>query len=81
MESPAEPLGTLEVALLHARRLLEREPAAAAEQANEILKVFPDQPNALAISGLVSGLCRLSQYSIAVSPSWLSTWCSTIRVT
>ena len=51
----AEPLGTLEVALRHAARLLERDPSAAAEQAEEILKVHPDQPNALALSGLALG--------------------------
>ena len=39
----------------HAARLLEREPAAAAEQAAEILKVVPDQPQALALSGLALG--------------------------
>jgi len=50
-----EPLGTLEVALAHAQRLLEREPALAAEQAAEILKVHADQPDALAISGLALG--------------------------
>jgi tetratricopeptide (TPR) repeat protein len=64
VETPAEPLGTLEVALVHARRLLEREPAAAASQASEILKVFPDQPNALAISGLALG--RLGQGDAAI---------------
>ena len=54
MNTP-EPLGTFEVALRHAARLLERDPALAAEQAAEILKVHPDQPDALAISGLALG--------------------------
>jgi tetratricopeptide (TPR) repeat protein len=55
VNTTAEPLGTLQFALQNAARLLEREPAAAAEQAAEILKVIPDQPNALAISGLALG--------------------------
>jgi tetratricopeptide (TPR) repeat protein len=55
MSAPAAPLGTLEVALAHAQRLLARDPAAAAEQAAEILKVHPDLPEALALSGLALG--------------------------
>ena len=55
MDTPAEPLGTLEVALRHGARLLERDPAAAAEQAAEILKVQPDQADALQLSGLALG--------------------------
>jgi len=61
----AEPLGTLAQALEHAARLLAREPAAAAEQAAEILKVMPDQPNALAIAGLALG--RLGQGEAAIA--------------
>jgi tetratricopeptide (TPR) repeat protein len=55
VNSTAGPLGTLRLALQHAAQLLEREPAVAAEQAAQILKVFPDQPNALALSGLALG--------------------------
>jgi hypothetical protein len=33
-----EPVGSVDVALAYAARLLERDPALAAEQANEILK-------------------------------------------
>jgi len=64
VNTTAEPLGTLEFALQHAARLLEREPAVAAEQAAEILKVFPDQPHALALSGLALG--RLGQGEAAI---------------
>ena len=60
----AEPLGTLEVALRHAARLLEKDPAAAAEQAAEILKVHPDQPDALALSGLALGRLGRGEESI-----------------
>ncbi|HEV2272394.1 MAG TPA: sulfotransferase, partial [Steroidobacteraceae bacterium] len=52
MSTPAEPVGTLEVALAHASRLLATKPAAAAEQAHEILKVVPRQPQAMLILGL-----------------------------
>ena len=60
-----EPLGTLEVALAHARRLLEREPALAAEQAAEILKIHADQPEALLLSGLALGRIGQGEEAIA----------------
>jgi tetratricopeptide (TPR) repeat protein len=47
MSTGPEPRGTLELALAHAARLLERQPAAAVEQAHEILKVIPNHPQAL----------------------------------
>jgi tetratricopeptide (TPR) repeat protein len=40
-------LGTLDVALSHAARLLPTKPALAAEQATEILKVVPGHPGAM----------------------------------
>jgi len=46
-----EPVGTLDVALAHAWRLLESDPALAAEQAAEILKAVPNQPVALLLLG------------------------------
>jgi tetratricopeptide (TPR) repeat protein len=52
LSTAAEPRGTLEVALAHASRLLAAKPALAAEQAGEILKVVPRQPQALLILGL-----------------------------
>src|SRR6202047_1150179 len=42
----AQSLGSLEIALSHAARLLPAQPALAAEQAAEILKVVPDHPMA-----------------------------------
>ncbi|HEU4628036.1 MAG TPA: sulfotransferase [Steroidobacteraceae bacterium] len=51
MSAPAEPAGTVEMALTHAARLLESQPAAAVEQANEILRVVPDHPIAQLILG------------------------------
>ena len=44
MSDHALSLGSLEVALSHAARLLPARPALAAEQAAEILKVVPDHP-------------------------------------
>lgn len=52
MSASARSVGTLEVALAHASRLLAVRPADAAEQAAEILKVVPRQPQALLILGL-----------------------------
>jgi predicted Zn-dependent protease len=51
MSAASEPVGTLEVALAHAMRLLATDPLKAAEQAAEILKVIPDHPAALLILG------------------------------
>ena len=48
----AEPVGSIEVALAHAARLLERDPALAAEQASEILKAVPAHPSATLILGI-----------------------------
>src|SRR5690606_35932208 len=52
MSATPEPVGTLEVALAHARRLLRQDPAAAAEQASEILKVVPGHPMAQLLLGV-----------------------------
>lgn len=44
--SEPEPTGTIDVAIQHAARLLDAEPALAAEQALEILKAVPSHPAA-----------------------------------
>ena len=44
MTSGSDPVGSLDVALNHAARLLSTQPALAAEQASEILKVVPGHP-------------------------------------
>ncbi len=49
-ESP-QPLGTLNVALAHARQLLAKDPGLAATQALEILEAAPGHPLALLILG------------------------------
>src|ERR1700722_4857070 len=51
LNSASEPVGTLDVALGHAARLLERDAALAAEQAGEILKAVPGHPHARLILG------------------------------
>jgi tetratricopeptide (TPR) repeat protein len=51
MTDAPEPLGTLEVALAHAARLLEKDPSLAAEQASEILRVVAGHPQARLILG------------------------------
>src|SRR5258708_1930590 len=51
LNSASEPVGTLDVALGHAARLLERDAALAAEQASEILKAVPGHPHARLILG------------------------------
>lgn len=52
MSASPETVSNLEKALAHASRLLSINPALAEEQAREILKVMPDQPNALMLLAL-----------------------------
>jgi predicted Zn-dependent protease len=52
MSATPEPAGTLQVALEHTSRLLQQDPAAAIEQANEILKAVPGQPMAQLLLGV-----------------------------
>ncbi|HUA77182.1 MAG TPA: tetratricopeptide repeat protein, partial [Acetobacteraceae bacterium] len=51
MNTASEPRGSLDVALAHAKRLLEKNPDLAAEQAKEILTVSPAHPTARLILG------------------------------
>jgi tetratricopeptide (TPR) repeat protein len=52
MNSAADPTGTIDKALTHARRLLEGNPVLAAEQAAEILKAVPNHPLATLLLGV-----------------------------
>ena len=77
MAASAEALGSLDVALAHAQRLLRRAPALAAEQAAEILRVAPDQPLARLILGIArrglgdaKGALEVLAPLAAQSPSW-----------
>ncbi len=47
-----DPVGSVDVAVTHAARLLESDPALAAEQATEILKAAPAHPAAVLILGV-----------------------------
>ncbi len=55
--SGTQPLGSLEVALSHASRLLAAQPALAAEQAAEILKVVPGHPMAVLLLAVARRAC------------------------
>ena len=73
----AEPVGSIEVALAHAARLLERDPGLAAEQAGEILKAAPGHPSALlvlAIARRLGGDAAAAQALlaplVAAQPRW-----------
>ncbi|MGH8138735.1 MAG: tetratricopeptide repeat-containing sulfotransferase family protein [Steroidobacteraceae bacterium] len=56
MSSTAAPVGTIDVALAHATRLLASKPDLAAEQATEILKVAPGHPGASLLLGMAQRL-------------------------
>src|ERR1700733_13986138 len=62
----SEPVGTVEVALGHAARLLERDAALAAEQASEILKAVPGHPHARLILGAAHRIAGKTQLALDV---------------
>jgi predicted Zn-dependent protease len=77
MNSASEPTGTLETALAHAQRLLRNDPALAAEQAREILKVAPGHPMATLLLGSAQrmagdalGSVTTLQHLVATQPKW-----------
>ena len=77
MSSASEPVGTLAVALNHAARLLATNPAAAAEQATEILKVVPGHPQATLFLGVArrltsdaSGAVGILEALTTKHPNW-----------
>ncbi len=57
MSGQPQPLGSLEVALSHAARLLPVQPTLAAEQAAEILKVVPGHPVAMLLLAVARRAC------------------------
>jgi tetratricopeptide (TPR) repeat protein len=65
MSGAPEPVGTLDVALAHATRLLASEPRLAAEQAREILKTVPGHPGAMLILGSAQRAAGNSDDAIA----------------
>jgi tetratricopeptide (TPR) repeat protein len=80
MSGAQQPVGTLEVALAHAAKLLVSDPALAADQAGEILKVAPGHPVATIILGAShrargdasAALAILEPLALAY-PDWVST--------
>ena len=69
MSGASEPVGTVEVALAHATRLLATQPALAAEQATEILKVVPDHPAAVLLLGVARRADGAPEAALAVLQS------------
>ena len=60
-----DPHGTLSVALEHGFSLLAQDPSLAAEQAQEILKLFPSNAQALALKGAAQR--RLGDHAAAIA--------------
>ena len=69
LNSGSEPVGTLDVALGHAARLLERDAALAAEQASEILKAVPGHPHARLILGAARRISGRTQSALEILES------------
>jgi len=77
MSGAPEPVGTLEVALNHAAKLLTSEPALAAEQAAEILKTTPNHPLATLFLGIArrrlgdtAGALEIQEPLARAQPGW-----------
>ncbi|MBV8910307.1 MAG: sulfotransferase [Gammaproteobacteria bacterium] len=66
MTDASEPLGTFEVALAHARRLLERDARLAGRQADEILKTAPGHPYARLILAAARRITGQTQAALAL---------------
>jgi Flp pilus assembly protein TadD len=66
LSSRAEPVGTVEVALAHAARLLESNPQLAIQQITEILKVAPTHPTAGLLLGTAHRLLGNTDIALQV---------------
>jgi predicted Zn-dependent protease len=66
LSNASEPVGTLDVALAHARRLLERDARLAAQQVAEILKAVPAHPYARLILGAAQRITGQTQAALAI---------------
>jgi tetratricopeptide (TPR) repeat protein len=71
------PVAGIDVALAHASRLLDRNPALAAEQAGEILAVAPDHPMAMLLAaiaqrmtGQIAPALASLQRLVSMQPNW-----------
>lgn len=65
-EGTAESVGSIDLALAHARRLLEKSPPLAAAQAGEILRAVPGDPRARLILGAAHRLTGHLQSALEV---------------
>ncbi len=77
MSSTADPVGSIDVALAHATRLLHAKPDLAADQVREILKVMPEHlaarlvlGTAQRLQGDVSGSLATLEPLVAEHPNW-----------
>ena len=66
MTHVSEPVGTVDVALAHARRLLQRDARLAGQQAGEILKAVPGHPYARLILGAAHRITGQTQAALAL---------------
>jgi len=64
--SRSEPVGTVDVALAHAARLLDRDPTLAAAQSREILASVPGHPHARLLLGRAERLIGHTQASLEI---------------
>jgi tetratricopeptide (TPR) repeat protein len=64
LSATTDPRGSVELALSHAARLLPTQPALAAEQASEILKVAPDHPVAALLLGVAERSCGRAEVAL-----------------
>jgi tetratricopeptide (TPR) repeat protein len=72
LTSGSDPVGSLDVALNHTARLLATQPALAAEQASEILKVVPGHPLATLFLGAARRACGDSAAAVQILGSLVS---------
>jgi predicted Zn-dependent protease len=77
LSSSEGPVGGIDVALAHASRLLDRNPALAAEQAGEILAVAPNHPMAMLLAaiaqrmtGQIAPALASLQHLVSMQPNW-----------
>ena len=77
MSTAAERFGSVEAALRNAARLLESDPALAAEQAGEVLKCAPNHPLAILLLGVArrrggdaSAALQVLEPLAAAHPQW-----------
>ena len=77
----AAPVGSVDTALRHTARLLATDPALAAEQASEVLRVQPRHPLAFAYLGAArralgdsAGAIEALRRAVALQPGFVDAW-------